>query len=756
MRRNSFKLKVLIIASIICMITSNITYRKVEAKIRDNLPVSYIDKNFPASYRPYLEALQKKHPKWVFNAVHTGLDWNTVLSHESYEVNLGISLVEQGYGDEWKRTNGDVVWDETYVTASKEGVAYVLDPRNFLCEEGIFQFETLRFVGDTQTVESVQTVLAPTPMGSTYKNKYKYMGEWRDLGTTYAELIYSLSKAKGINPVHIASRIRQENSGDIINNRLINGDYGVYNFFNIGAYQTETQGALANGVKRAQEKGWTNVRAGIQGGIDYIYDNYVQWGQNTIYFERFDVNNTGSAQWLLGTGYMTNIFGAKNEAKITYNAYADAGLLDYAFQFDIPVYENMPEDIVEMPVPDGVAFTKDNTKVYLDDPSDSGATDEFWIRSGPDSSISTIIDKIYETKDGQENRTVFTRIGKGNSETLYDKIQYSDGRVGYILKKWVYEYKYTKVKNVTLDTTYTDLSVGDTLKLNATVSPNNAYDKSVKWTTSNKELATVDVTGKVTALKEGVVTITATTIDQNKQATCTINITSSKHVTSISLGSNEYSMYVGSAMTLKPTILPSTATNKNYRIEIADSSVARVDGLKIIGVAPGNTTAKFITEDGGHEATTTIVVKAIEEQGNIVLKGNLNYENNVITGIDLNNNKVSDIKKNIDTKYTMKFIGINGNELNDTDRVGTSTKVQFLDGGKRVEEYSIVIYGDVDGSGTISARDLLVLQRYIIGTVDINSMQVKASIIDKVSSYPRAIDLLKIQRHIIGKYVIEQ
>ena len=70
----------------------------------------------------------------------------------------------------------------------------------------------------------------------------------------------------------------------------------------------------------------------------------------------------------------------------------------------------------------------------------------------------------------------------------------------------------------------------------------------------------------------------------------------------------------------------------------------------------------------------------------------------------------------------MKFIGINGNELNDTDRVGTSTKVQFLDGGKRVEEYSIVIYGDVDGSGTISARDLLVLQRYIIGTVDINSM----------------------------------
>ena len=48
------------------------------------------------------------------------------------------------------------------------------------------------------------------------------------------------------------------------------------------------------------------------------------------------------------------------------------------------------------------------------------------------------------------------------------------------------------------------------------------------------------------------------------------------------------------------------------------------------------------------------------------------------------------------------------------------------------------------------------LQRYILGKAELNSIQVKASIIDKVSQAPKAADLLKIQRHILGKYVIEQ
>jgi uncharacterized protein YjdB len=751
MIKRKLRFKAIISLVIICIITSTINFQKVEAAISSNLPVSYIDENFPESYMPYINAMKSKHPNWIFKAVHTGLDWNTVLSHESYEVNDGISLVEDIYSSEWKKDGKNYYKDGSYVTASKEAVAYVLDPRNFINDNGIFQFETLSFSSKSQTVDAVQGVLAPTPMGSTYKSQYKYYGEWKDLGTTYAELIYKLSKDVGINPVHIASRIRQENSGNIVNGSLINGDYGVYNFFNIGAYDTSTASAVTNGLNYARNQGWTSIPTALMGGINYIYNKYVKWGQDTIYFERFDVNNPGTAQWLLGTGYMTNIFGPKNEASITYTSYKNYNMLDSAFEFHIPVYDNMPEEVVTIPLPSDVYFKEDNTVVYLDDPSDSGVTDEFWIRTGPDT-IATLLDIVYETKDGAANRTKFTRTGIGQN-TLYDRIEYEDGRVGYILKKWIYEYNYTKVTSVSLNTTYSDLSVGNTLKLTATVSPSNAENKNVTFTSSDTSIATVDNEGNVKGLKSGVVTITATTKDQAKTAICTINVLSNK-VTGISLDKTSYILTVGDSLAITPKITPSSATNTKYTVTSSNTEVVSVDSNILYANKEGEATVTFKTADGGYTTQAKIVVT--KEKKDIYVDNSLKLENNTITKIDLSNNNVSDIKKKITTDYDIVFTSINGNDLKDSEKVGTGTKIQFKENGKVEEEYVVLVYGDVDGSGTINARDLLMLQRYILGKTTLEDIQVKASIIDKVSQAPKAADLLKIQRHILGKYTIEQ
>lgn len=737
---------------ILCILMSTIDLGKVKAAIYSDLPVSYIDEDFPDSYKPYIEALKAKYPNWVFKAVHTGLDWNTALSHETYEVNDGISLVQDIFASEWKRDGQNYYKDGAYVTASKQGVAYVLDPRNFINENGIFQFETLSFSEATQTVNAVQGILAATPMGGAYKSQYKLYGQWKDLGTTYAELIHSLSKQVGINPVHIAARIRQENSGNIVNGSLINGDYGVYNFFNIGAYDTSTANAITNGLNYARKEGWTDIPTAIMGGVQYIYNKYVKWGQDTIYFERFDVNNPGTAQWLLGTGYMTNIFGAKTEALMSYNTYDSYGMLNSPFEFHIPVYENMNKEPESIPLPNDVYFEKDNTRVYLDDPSDSGVTDEFWIRTGPDT-IATVMDVLYETRDGAANRTKFTRIGIGKN-TLYDKIQYDDGRIGYILHKWVYEYNYNKVNGVSLDTTYKNVNVGDVVTLKATISPSNAENKNVKWSSSDESIATVDSNGKIIVKKAGVVTITVTTIDQNKTAMCTLNVKSSK-VTAITLPRDNYYLKVGDTINIAPIITPADASNKEYTISSSDTNVAAVEGKTVKAVSEGKATITFTTNDGGYKATATINVTKTTDENKIVVN-NLRLENEIISKVDLNNNSVKTIKSNIDTTYEIKIKDISQKELKDTDKVGTGTTIEFLENGKKVEEYTIVIYGDVDGNGIINARDLLMLQRYIIGKTELKSIQVKASIIDKVSQAPKAADLLKIQRHILGKYVIEQ
>ncbi len=751
MKRKNLKFKGIILLLVICIITSTINFQEVKGAIYSNLPVSYIDENFPSSYMPYINALKEKHPNWVFKAVHTGLDWNTVLSHESYEVNEGISLVEDIYGAEWKRDGQNYYQDGNYVTASKQAVAYVVDPRNFINENGIFQFEVLSYNGATQSVNAVQSVLAATPMGGQYKDKYKSYGTWHDLGTTYAELIHSISEDVGINPVHIASRIRQENSGNIINGSLINGDYGVYNFFNIGAYDANGQSAVTNGLNYARDQVWTSVSAALRGGIEYIYSKYIKWGQDTIYFERFDVNNPGTAQWLLGTGYMTNIFGPKGEALITYNAYNSYNMIDSPFEFHIPVYENMPEEVASMPVPSDVYFIEDDTRVYLDDPSDSGATDEFWIRTGPDT-VSTILEVLYETVDGGENRTKFTRIGIGQN-TLYDKIQYDDGRIGYILKKWVYEYKYNEVESVSLNTTYSNLNVGDTLKLTATINPSNADNKNVKWTSSDPSIATVDSNGNVKGIKTGIATITVTTEDKAKTAICTVNVVSNK-VTGITLDKTNYILHIGDSLAITPTITPSTATNTNYIVTSSNSDVVSVKDNIITANNIGEATLTFKTEDGGFTVEAKVTVT--NEDNDIFVDDSLRLEGNILSKIDLNNNLVSNLKNKITTNYDITVINIDGEELSDDDKVGTGTKIQFKQNGNIVDEYIVVIYGDVDGSGVINARDLLMLQRYILGKAELENIQVKASIIDKVSQAPKAVDLLKIQRHILGKYVIEQ
>ena len=99
--------------------------------------------NFPDSYKSYLYVLKKKHPKWEFTALYTNLDWNYAIDQE-YANNK--NLVPIGYQDAWKcKDNGlyNVEIDSGWVNASRQAIEYTMDPRNFLDEVRIFQFEKL-------------------------------------------------------------------------------------------------------------------------------------------------------------------------------------------------------------------------------------------------------------------------------------------------------------------------------------------------------------------------------------------------------------------------------------------------------------------------------------------------------------------------------------------------------------------------------------------------------------------------------------
>ena len=163
------------------------------------------------------------------------------------------------------------------------------------------------------------------------------------------------------------------------------------------------------------------------------------------------------------------------------------------------------------------------------------------------------------------------------------------------------------VNSVRLDKTSLDLNIGNTAKLTATVSPSDAANKNITWTTSNSSVATVK-DGTVTAVAAGTATITASS-NNGKTASCTVTVTDPNvEVTGISLNKTSATITKGSSLTLTATITPSNATDKTVTWSTDKSYVASVSNGKVNANSPGTATITAKTSNG-KTATCTITVK---------------------------------------------------------------------------------------------------------------------------------------------------
>ena len=168
--------------------------------------------------------------------------------------------------------------------------------------------------------------------------------------------------------------------------------------------------------------------------------------------------------------------------------------------------------------------------------------------------------------------------------------------------------KEISVTGITLDKTTAELTEGETTTLVATVTPDNATDKTVTWTTSDETVATVK-DGIVTTLKAGEVTITAKVGD--KTATCTIAVKAKViAVTGITLDKTTAELTEGETITLVATVAPDNATDKTVIWTTSDETIATVANGVVTSVKAG--TATITAKAGDKSATCTITVKAKE------------------------------------------------------------------------------------------------------------------------------------------------
>lgn len=466
---------------------------------------------FPSIYQDGLRALKELHPSWVFVPMRTGLDFNTVVSNQ-----MGAkSLIQNTASNASKGWVGNPCPTESgWFYATKPAVSYYLNPCNFLTESYIFQFEQQTFNSTYHNVSTIQNFLNNTFM------KGKIPGDASS--RTYAQAFYEIGHNRKLSPIHLASRVYQEQGNGT--SALISGTYkgyeGYYNYFNVGVNGSSTEEKVRKGLTYAKQKGWNTRFKSLEGGAATIGNNYILKGQDTIYLEKFNVD-VNSPHGLYNHQYMQNIQAPASESLSAKKMYANAGSLNSGFVFKIPVYQNMPGEkaiqsislnqtelvlyrpdiVANMPADPSVFSATANLSVSIT-PADT--TDDktiTWTSSNPKIATvkanKTTQDAVISAVSAGE--TVITAKSQ-NGKTAKCKVQ---------VNAPIYSLKLTNLNTETDSSAASTLYVGQSITLTADYMPKNTTsDTRILWNSSDPSVANV-IDGKVTALSKGTTIISA-------------------------------------------------------------------------------------------------------------------------------------------------------------------------------------------------------------------------------------------------------
>ena len=390
---------------------------------RDVSPTSITDAafegqiaSFPESYKQYLRDLHQIHPAWQFVPVYTGYNWDAALNVESRP---GASLISNSSNGSWK-SKEDFAFDwntatykvidaSNWVNASREIIAFYMDPRNSLNETAIFQFMDLCYLADNSIPGSaIQGVLNGTFMQGQAANQNGDV-------INYCDIFADAGNICDVNPIFLASHVLQECSKG--GSTSSNGATGFYNLYNIGAYSSVISASVL-GLNFARDGisdpafnstyliPWNTPGKSIVGGGMWIRDNYAGAGQSTLYFMRFNFDpayqgNKGYHQ------YMTATASVYTEASKMQTAYVLSGFIDTPIVFKIPVFDGMPDSAVRLPA----------NEVYAPSPRTSDG--QQWIGRDP---IENFCIYLYSS-------TLFRNPDAPGLQYWYDKITV-EGKTG--------------------------------------------------------------------------------------------------------------------------------------------------------------------------------------------------------------------------------------------------------------------------------------------------------------------------------------
>lgn len=363
-----------------------------------------------------LQKLKSEHPNWKFKILYTDIEWkdaiaNEYVGHGGSPRNLVTAKNDSKYGGEWicQVCGKNKLYDnESWRCASEKAIAYMMDPRNSTNYTDIFQFMELSY-----TECNINTI--NKMVQNTFLNN-----------TSYINTIIEAGKKYNVNAYYLIARMLQEqgNSGSVLSSgKGYNGQYvGYYNVFNIGASGNGKETVILNGLKKAKSKGWTTLEKSIIGGTEIIAESYIAKGQNTLYFQKFDVEY--SDKELYWHQYMQNILAAQSEGATLRKTFESVGAADRDYTFIIPLYKNMPTSASGRPSTSSsnIPTTTELVRVNVNS--------SLILRDAANKSAKKV-GNIYKDE-------IVTRLEKATSKvdgTYWDYIMKADGTKGYAARQ---------------------------------------------------------------------------------------------------------------------------------------------------------------------------------------------------------------------------------------------------------------------------------------------------------------------------------
>lgn len=300
------------------------------------------------------------------------------------------------------------------------------------------------------------------------------------------------------------------------------------------------------------------------------------------------------------------------------------------------------------------------------------------------------------------------------------------------------------------------INKNESMNVNVTVTPNEAKDNKLIYKSSNTSVAIIDDKGEILGVSSGICDITVSS--SNGKVSDTKKLTVYTPVKDVYIMSGDMRLKVGEKFQLSAVVQPDDSSNKNIEWESSDINIASIDvNGNITALKEGETNIKVTSQDGNKEKSIKLECTKNLLGTEIIMADNLKVIGNEITGINHLDTTVGTLKKQINTGYIVEIYNNKNELLEDNMNFGTGSKIVFKDNNTEiVDEYNILIYGDVNGDGKINSVDLLKLQRHILRLEPLDGLLLKAANVLKNGKNPSTVDMLKIQRHILKLEIVVQ